>query len=180
MKETLKSRKFWRAIALMMAASVLIVVLTVMSLRLFTRHGQSLIVPDFTGLTMEHLASLQKNYGFTFVIIDSVFDERSQPGTVIRHDPAPNSTVKRGRKFYVTLASSVPEMVTMPDLTDLSLRQATALLESMGLFVGSVTHKPDFSNNAVLDQLYRGQHIAQGTKLRRGERIQLVVSKRSE
>ncbi|MDR1950792.1 MAG: PASTA domain-containing protein, partial [Bacteroidales bacterium] len=89
MKKIFKTRQFWRTIALMAGASLLIVVLAVMSLNLFTRHGQSFIVPDFTGLTMEHLTPLHKEYGFTFIIIDSVFDDSQPPGTILRHDPAP-------------------------------------------------------------------------------------------
>jgi beta-lactam-binding protein with PASTA domain len=160
----------------MMGASVLIVVLTVMSLRLFTRHGQSFIVPDLTGLNMDQLSALRNDYKFEFIIIDSVFDENQQPGTILRHDPAPNSTVKRGRKFYVTIVSSMPEMVVMPDLIDLSLRQATALLQSAGLQLGTVSYQPGSFQNAVLAQTYHGQSILVGEKIRRNSSINLLVS----
>jgi beta-lactam-binding protein with PASTA domain len=176
MKNALKTRQFWRTIALMVGVSLLIVFLTLMSLRLFTRHGQSFIVPDFTGLSMDHLAPLYNEYGFEFEVIDSVFDGTRQPGTVLRHDPAPDATVKRGRKFYITLVSTMPDMVSMPDLIDLSLRNATALLESRGLFLGSITYQPGSFQNAVIDQIYRGQSISWGEKIRRGSYINLVVS----
>jgi beta-lactam-binding protein with PASTA domain len=176
MKKFWKTRQFWRTIALMAGASLLIVILTITSLRLFTRHGQSFEVPDLTGLTMAHLTSLEKDYKFTFVIIDSVFDETHPPGTVIRHDPLPGSTVKRGRKFYITLVSSTPDMAKMPNLIDLSLRQATALLKAAGLYLGTITYQPGNFQNAVLDQIYRGQHIFPGESIRRGSYINLVVS----
>ena len=177
MKDFWKTRQFWRTIALMIGASLLIVILTITSLRIFTRHGQAFEVPDLTGLTMDNLKLLESKYRFTFIVIDSVFDQAQPPGTVIRHDPLPGATVKRGRKFYITLVSSMPDMVTMPNLVDLSLRQATSLLQSMGLFVGTVTYRPDLPfQNAVIDQKFRGQHIPPGERIRRGSYINLVVS----
>jgi beta-lactam-binding protein with PASTA domain len=177
MKKVWKTRQFWRTIAIMVGASLLVVILTITSLRIFTRHGQSFIVPDFTGLSMQHLTPLEKEYRFKFVVIDSVFDQTLPPGTVLRHDPLPGSTVKRGRKFYVTLVSTTPDMVAMPNLIDLSLRQAVSRLEATGLFVGTITYKPDRQfQNAVIDQIYHGKTIASGEKIRRGSYINLVVS----
>ena len=180
MKELLKTRRFWRNLALMGGASLLVLVLTLMSLRWFTRHGQSYIVPDFTGLTMDQLGVLHKDYGFVFVVIDSVFDESHPAGSVLRHDPAPNATVKRGRKFYITLVSSMPDMVVMPNLIDLSLRQATALLESRGLFAGTITYRPDRFQNVVLNQTHRGLRIRSGERVRKGSYIDLIVSGREQ
>ena len=177
MKNFWKTRQFWRTIALMIGISLLIVILTITSLRVFTRHGQSITVPDLTGLTMDHLRSLEREHRFQFVVIDSIFYPNQPPGTVIRHDPIPGSTVKRGRKFYVTLVSAMPDMVVMPNLVDLSLRNATSLLQSVGLFVGTVTFRPDLLfQNAVIDQIYRGRHIPPGERVRRGSSINLVVS----
>jgi beta-lactam-binding protein with PASTA domain len=67
-------------------------------------------------------------------------------------------------------------MVSMPDLIDLSLRQAIALLESRGLFLGNITYQPGSFQNAVIDQIYRGQSISSGEKIRRGSYVNLVVS----
>ena len=160
----------------MIGASFLIMGITLVSLRVFTRHGQSVIVRDLTGLSLNQLSGVQKEYGFEFVVIDSVFDESQPAGTILRHDPIPGATVKRGRKFYVTLVSATPDMVVMPNLVDLSLRQATALLQSRGLFVGNITYQPGSFQNAVLDQTFRGRHISHGEKVRKGSYINLVVS----
>ena len=177
MKKHWKTRQFWRTIALMLGASLLIVILTITSLRIFTRHGKSFIVTDFTGLTINQLGSVEKEYRFEFIVIDSVFDQTQPPETILRHDPLPGSTVKRGRKFYVTLVSSMPNMVRMPNLIDLSLRQATSLLQAAGLHVGTITYQLDYHfQNAVIDQIYRGQHISPGENIRRGSYINLIVS----
>ena len=71
----------------------------------------------------------------------------------------------------------MPDMVAVPNMIDLSLRQATALLESRGLSVGTITYRPDRFHNVVLDQTYRGLRIAPGEKVRKGSYINLVVSR---
>ncbi|MCL2412684.1 MAG: PASTA domain-containing protein [Bacteroidales bacterium] len=172
-----KTGEFWKTIALMIAVSFFILILTLMSLRIFTRHGQSFIVPDLTGLTMNHLGALEQEYRFRFTVIDSVFDESQHPGTIIRHDPLPGSTVKRGRRFYVTLVASTPDMVRMPNLIDLSLRQATSQLHALGLSVGTVTYRWDMEfQGSVMEQTYRGISINPGESIRRGSYVDLVVS----
>ncbi|MCL2026989.1 MAG: PASTA domain-containing protein [Bacteroidales bacterium] len=176
MKTFWKTRQFWRNLAIMGVASLVIVLLTIASLRIFSRYGQSFIVPDLTGLPTSSLTSLTQEYGFEFVIIDSVYDPSHPAGSVLRHDPIPGSTVKRNRKFYVTLVSATPDMAKMPNLIDLSLRQATALLEAAGLYVGTVKYEPSRFQNAVLDQTYHGKRIYPGEKVRRGSYINLLVS----
>lgn len=161
---------------MMIGVSLLIVFATVFSLNFFTRHGQSFVVPDLTGITLQQLESLTQKYGFEFEIIDSVFDENNPAGTILNQDPKPNATVKQGRKFYITIVSSMPDMIEMPNLIDLSLRHATSTLELAGLRLGSVTYQAGSFQNAVLEQIFKGQSIAPGQKIRRGSHINLVVS----
>ncbi|MDE5574225.1 MAG: PASTA domain-containing protein, partial [Bacteroidales bacterium] len=65
--------------------------------------------------------------------------------------------------------------VQMPDLKDLSLRQAEALLETYGLKVGSKTTVPSIVKGAVINQLHYGEEIEPGTLIRRGSSIDLQI-----
>jgi beta-lactam-binding protein with PASTA domain len=49
------------------------------------------------------------------------------------------------------------------------------ILKNMGLRLGDTTFKPDFAKNSVLEQLYKGQSISTGTKIRMGSTISLVI-----
>lgn len=145
------------------------------SLGVYTRHGESATVPDFNGLTMGQLSKLESSKDFELVVIDSVYDVTKPKGSVISQEPVPRSHVKAGRKIYLTLVASMPEQVSMPDLVDLSLRQATAILQSYGLKLGGISQVPDIANNAVLRQLFHGRSIAKGKLLTKGSTIDLVV-----
>ncbi|MEI6750442.1 MAG: PASTA domain-containing protein [Bacteroidales bacterium] len=145
------------------------------SLGVYTKHGESANVPDFNGLTMDQIAKLESSKDFELVVIDSVYDASKRKGTVISQEPQPRSHVKAHRKIYLTLVASLPEQVSMPDLVDLSLRQATAILQTYGLKLGSISQVADIANNAVLRQLYHGRTIIKGKFLTKGSTIDLVV-----
>ncbi len=146
-------------------------------LRFYTRHGDSITLPDFTGKTLEQIQEMDNASPFTFIVTDSVYMLDKQKGTVYSQDPPIGSTVKSGRKVYVTtVAFGVPN-VTMPNLADLSLRQASMMLENIGLVVGNVVYQPSKYHNAVFEQLYQGRPIKEGTELKQGSKITLVVGK---
>jgi beta-lactam-binding protein with PASTA domain len=65
----------------------------------------------------------------------------------------------------------------MPQLEDVSLRQAEIMLKAIGLQLGQVIYKPSPYENAVLEQLYKGRTINPGTEISAGETIVLVVGK---
>ena len=70
-----------------------------------------------------------------------------------------------------------PPPIKMLELRDLSLRQAQIMIESQGLVLERVIEKPSPYENVVLEVLYKGHSIAQGTPIKQGEKITLVVGK---
>lgn len=144
---------------------------------IFTQHGDLYIVPDFDGQTLEQLSDRGYNDYFIFEIIDSVYFESKQKGTVVLQNPLPGSKVKQGRHVYLTIVAQAPEMVTMPNLKNLSLRQALVTLESNELHVGKLEYIQYFARNAVVDQLIGDEPIEPDTELLKGTIIDLVVGK---
>lgn len=87
----------------------------------------------------------------------------------------PGTKVKPGRSVYLSLVSYVPEQVSMPALTDLSLRRAKALLQTYGLKLGSVRVVADMAENAVLKVTVNGKFVKPGTPIRKGSVVDLVI-----
>ena len=65
----------------------------------------------------------------------------------------------------------------LPDLTDISLRQATQLLESNGFVVGQVVYQPSEFDNIIIEQRFKGRKVTEGELLEQGSTITLVVGK---
>ncbi len=76
---------------------------------------------------------------------------------------------------YLTVTSMVPEKTTMPELRDLTLRQAQSMLESAGLKLGRLSYIKTFDEDAVQNQVYKGRTIKAGTELDKGSVINLTV-----
>ncbi|MHC1706802.1 MAG: PASTA domain-containing protein [Bacteroidales bacterium] len=144
-------------------------------LRWYTHHGDTINVPDLTGLTMTEVEGRNILNDFKVIVVDSVYDLEKPKGSIAFQDPPAASVVKRGRTIYLTLVAVLHEQVRMPSLTDMTLRQATAMLETYGLKTGNVDYIPDIAKNAVLKQRHKGRNIEAGSWVEKGSRIDLVV-----
>jgi len=143
----------------------------------YTRHGQARPVPEFVGLTMEQTVKLAKKSRLRYQVIDSIYTAAVPRGCIAEQNPKPGFKVKKWRTVVLTINAFHPEMVAMPNLVDLSLRQAEALIESSGLEIGLLRYKPDLSINVVLDQLYNGIKIQPGDSIQKGSVVDLLLGK---
>lgn len=140
----------------------------------YTLHGQTIEVPDYQGRFWSDTLG-EKDTDFELLISDSIFQRGAKKNMILDQDPQPGKTVKKGRKIYLTVTSSQPPTISMPNLVDLSLRQATSLMEIYGIQIGELTYRPDFCTNCILEQRLNGKEIAEGSRIERGVKIDLVV-----
>lgn len=161
------------------AIGITLAVLIVASLllRIFTRHGKEFPMPSFVGQQAEELTQRGRIEGFVFEVNDHLYEEGKTPGTVLRQDPSAGEKVKKGRKVYLTVASAEPPTIHLPELHNISQRQAQIMIEAQGLILDKIIEKPSPYENLVLDVLYHGHSIASGTEIKMGEKITLVIGK---
>ena len=141
----------------------------------FTHHGEMIQVPDFYAVRMNALDSFISDKRVRFEIIDSVYDAEIVPGTVVKQEPEKGSSVKENRIIYLTVSSTLPPFVKMPNIVDASMRQALSLLESSGLKPGRRDYRPDPCMNCVLSQSLNGEKVEPGTMVPKGSVIDLVI-----
>lgn len=176
-KRRLTPDKVGYHILLALVVTAVIFILTILFIRLFTRHGREIEMPSYMGQSAEELTQHGRSEGFVFVVSDELYENGAEPGTVLKQNPLPGEKVKHGRKVYLTVAAAEPPTIKMLELRDLSLRQAQIMIESQGLVLDRVIEKPSPYENVVLEVLYKGHSIAQGTPIKQGEKITLVVGK---
>ncbi|MDD3321514.1 MAG: PASTA domain-containing protein [Paludibacter sp.] len=141
----------------------------------YTHHGEAEIIPDLRGSYVEEAAVVLAKQGLYPMVIDSVYDREKQLGTIIEQIPPANSTVKRNRPIYLIVNSLQVRKVPMPDVNDVSYRQADAMLKSIGLYVSNVEYTPSEYKDLVTDVKYNGVSILSGTRLPEGSAVVLVV-----
>jgi beta-lactam-binding protein with PASTA domain len=170
-------KKFYIHLLIAVVLGVLLLWATIISLDSFTRHGDVYIVPDLNGQTIPQI--LDQNYAefFNLTIIDSVYDKKAEKGSVVLQHPLPGSRVKQGRHIYLTIVSESPEFVKMPNLKNLSLRQALVTLEAFDLHPGMLDYVDYFARNAIVEQVIDGEPIEAGTEIVTGSIIDLQIGK---
>jgi beta-lactam-binding protein with PASTA domain len=173
----LTNKKSYLNVGVALALFFVIILAALLSLRSFTRHGESISLPDFRGLMIEDLEQFVKKNHLNYMITDSIYNDSLPGGTIVLQDPYPNSGVKKGRKIYITVVSSLPESVIMPDVVNLSVRQAVSLIYGNDLTIKKIDFVSGFDRNAVQKQLLDGEEVESGTKLKKHTAITLVASK---
>lgn len=152
-----------------------LVVGAIIFLNVVTKHGQELVVPDLSNLTIEQADSVASDHEMVIDVKDSVFVKRMKRGAVYRQNPAPGSKVKSGRRISLTINAKNAKQITMPNLVGLSMRQAKAEILSRGLLLGKLIYVQDLATNNVLKQIHENSEIEPGVMIDSESVIDLVV-----
>jgi eukaryotic-like serine/threonine-protein kinase len=155
----------------------LLIFITLKGLEVYTRHGQSNPVPDFRGMSQPEASKVARHHQMRIEIVDSVFIENAAPGAIVDQIPEPGHGVKENRTIFVSINSAQPEMVILPQLTDISFRQAQSLIENSGLEVGNISFRPSEFHNLVLEVQKDSVRVRSGQKLQKGSRIDIVLGR---
>ena len=169
------SKKFLKHFLISIGITAILLWITFYSLSWYTKHSDYIVVPDFRGQNISDIMKADRFADFQFAINDSIFDPDKPKGSILSQDPYPGSRVKHNRMVYLTIVSLIPEKTSMPDLKDLTLRQAQSMLESSGLKLGKLLFIKSFDEDAVQNQLFERKVIAPGTKIDKGSVIDLQV-----
>ncbi len=171
----LGTKKFLRHLGLAVALAIIMVLGTMVWLKIYTHHGQAITVPNLAGLTEDEVDDVTSSRRLRFEIVDSVFSTEMPRGTVLKQNPLANSRVKKNRKIFLTMNAVNLEMVSMPRMVGLSIRQARLALQNAGLILGEIEYRPDFAINNVLQQMHNDSVIIEGTEIIKGAVIDLVL-----
>ncbi len=155
-------------------AAVLITI-TVLSLNKYTHHGEAVVVPNLQGLYVEEAQVILEQDELYPLVIDSIYVKDKPLGTIVEQIPEPNSFVKKDRSIFLIVNKRSVNMIPFPDVYDVSVRQAQALIQSLGLNVAGVIYKPSEFKDLVIDVTHNSQHVAAGTRLPEGTSVILMV-----
>jgi len=171
----IKSRQFFTNLIIILVVLFLLFFGIITWLSSYTEHGEYVSVPDFKGQTIENLPSFVSNKEVGYQIIDSVYHPKEKTGIVLRQDPEANSKVKHNRTVYLYVTGTTAPSIKMPKLIDRSERQARLILSTYGLKFGKRIEKRADCNGCILAQLFEGIDIKEGTNIKKGSKVDLIV-----
>ena len=142
----------------------------------YTRHNQYIIVPNIKGKTPEEAHQEIRKEGLRYTIIDSIYSKEAAPGAIVEVTPNIGSRVKKDRILYLTINARTAQMAVLPDVRDLSLRQAFALLQSRGFTSVEIAYISGSYRDLAIDVQMRGKTIKPGERAPIAAKIVLRVS----
>lgn len=171
----LKSKLFLINFGLAIVFFIIVFIILNFALKLYTNHGESVTVPTVVGMQVDEAIALIEDSDFEYEIIDTVFDDKYDKGAIVEQNPVAEALVKEGRKIYLIVNSNDDELISMPQLVGFSMRQVQSMMETYGLTIGGLRYVPDIAVNVVIKQMYNGDDIEPGTKIKKGTTIDLVL-----
>ena len=153
---------------------IALLALVIFGLNTYTRHDESIVVPDLRGIPIDEAVEKLQAQAFEYDL-DSIYQVDAEPGLVIEQDPDPGTKVKKNRTLYLTIITRVAPEVAFPDLIEKTFVEARALLNSYGIKLGDTTYIPDIAKDVVLDVKFGNERLNAGRPIPKGSTVELIL-----
>lgn len=137
----------------------------------YTNYDEGVTVPNITRLPLEEAQQMITSSGLRYEIAERRSNDLYPANYVIDQNPTPSEIVKPNRKIYLTVNVVTNPTVEVPNVTDLSLRNAKIQLENAGLEVGTISYESSRFKNTVLRQSIEPNKV-----VKKGISVDLAVS----
>lgn len=171
----LKSKTFLIQLGLAVLLTVVLVFVTLGWLKSTTNHGEFVEVPDFAKLSVMEMRKSVEDAGLRYEVLDSANFNPDYPRfSIIEQDPLAGTKVKTNRKIYFTVNPSGYKKVTVPNIKQVTKRNATSMLKAVGLDVQRVTYIDELGKDMVYEIKYKGKYVKPGDKLPKTSKVELI------
>lgn len=171
----LKSRTFLINLGLAVAVLIFLAFLAMQWLESSTHHGEFVRVPDLAKMSVPDMRRTLEEAGLRYEVVDSAnYDPDFPRFSIKEQDPLAGSQVKVNRKIYVTVNPSGYKKVTIPEIIQVTQRNAASMLRAVGLDIDKVTYIDELGKDMVYHIKFQGRYINPGDKLPKTSRIELV------
>lgn len=171
----LTSRTFLIQLGLAVLAIVLLVFIVLRWLGSTTNHGEFVEVPDVSKMSVMDMRNVVEEANLRYEVLDSANFNPDYPRfSIIEQDPAAGNKVKEGRKIYLTVNPSGYKKVTLPNVIQVTQRNATSMLRAVGLDVQRTTYIDQIGKDMVYYVKFKGKQVSEGQKIPKTSKVELV------
>lgn len=137
----------------------------------YTNYNEGITVPDVTKISLDEATSLLNDYGLRHEVLDRRANSAYPADFIIDQAPSAQQIVKPNRKIYLTVNTATTPQTVVPNVVNMSLRNAEIQLENHGLTVGTKSYESSRFRNTILRQ-----SVAAGDTVARSTVVNLAVS----
>ncbi len=110
-------------------------------------------VPDLKGMDEEEAGRRLQRIGLRLTANDTLYHEHIPHRAVVEQTPVARQQIKKGRRVFVDLSLG-PHLYAVPNITQVSLREARLQLESSQLRVGNIIYESStLPRGAIIQQI---------------------------
>ncbi len=171
----IRSKIFLINLGLALLALILLSYLALQWLKKSTHHGEFVEVPDLSKLSVMEMRTVIEEANLRYEVLDSANYNPEYPRfSIIEQDPPAGNKVKQNRKIYVTVNPSGYRKVTVPNIIQVTQRNASSMLRAVGLDVQKITYINELGKDMVYYVRHKGKTINPGDKLPKTSKVELV------
>lgn len=171
----IRSKVFLINIGLALLAIVVLSVIALQWLKESTNHGEFIEVPDLSKLSVMEMRGVIEDANLRYEVLDSANFNPDYPRfSIIEQDPPAGNKVKENRKIYITVNPSGYKKVTVPNIIQVTQRNAESMLRAVGLDVERITYIDELGRDMVYYIRHKGKRINPGDKIQKTSKIELV------
>jgi beta-lactam-binding protein with PASTA domain len=171
----LKSKTFFIQIGLALLVVIILVFLLLRWLNGTTNNGEFVAVPDFSKMSVMEMRTAVEEANLRYEVLDSANYNPDYPRfSIIEQNPPAGNKVKENRKIYFTVNPSGYKKVTIPNVIQVTQRNAASMLRAVGLDVQRVTYIEQIGKDMVYYIKYKGKQVKPGDKLPKTSKLELV------
>ena len=172
LKKFLLNKTLYKVIgALFVAGISFALIMDLLIMPYYTNYNRGVTVPDVTKVSLLEAEEILESYGLRHEVLDRRANSVYPANYIIDQAPSARQIVKPNRKIYLTVNTAVTPQTVVPNVVNLSLRNAEIQLENHGLVVGTTSYESSRFRNTILRQ-----SVAAGDTVGRGTVVNLAVS----
>ncbi len=170
------SRVFAKQLFLATIIFSIVVLGSIVFLFFYTNQTSRVVVPNLIGMNLDEIELVISKNKLRHEIIDSSFyNQDFDKNTVLEQIPVANKEVKKNRKIYLTTNPSSYGDVILPDLIQLTKRNAVSTLVALDLQIGDFIYEDNIGKDMVLDIKLEGESIESGSLIPKKSTVDLIL-----
>lgn len=146
------------------------------SVKIYTKHNRYIEVPSLSGLNIEDANKILKKKKLKFEVLDSSkYFSETPVNSILSQIPDAGEFVKKNRKIYLNVNPSDYQKVSIPNIIQITKRNAESILNALGFEVSGFQYVDNIGKDMVLEVLYNGEKMNIGDAIARGSKLELIL-----
>ena len=174
----IKSTAFRNALLAIVLLYAVLVAISWFGLKWYTDHGVYVSVPDLKGMKLEEAITAIEDRNLEYTVVDSVYDRKATPGTILDQNPDAESRVKEGRQVFLTIYRLQPPMEKIGVKEGDFATVAMIKLANKGIDFDTLYEDNNTLAGSIIRVAYNGKKITSPDfEVPRGAKVKLTIGR---